>query len=375
LRICVLCSDHSPSDPRVFHREAKTLAQAGHQVTLICPHDKKEEWVDGVRLLGFQGTRSLFLRPLNWLKILSILRHEPADVYHFHDPDLLPVGLALRLLTRKAVVYDCHEWYAAGILMDHRLPVVLRPLLSRLFAWTEETIASWLSAVIVVQQLETEPQFRRVRRLVLLRNFVSLQHFEHLPQLKPSCRQLVYVGVLKEATRGITVLVEALALLHNSDAELVLVGPFGNAQTEKEVLDLIAKKGLKERVALAGRVPYDQVISFLARACIGLLPLRPVAHWRCTVPTKMFEYMACHLPVVASDQPLVRSIIEKTGCGLLADACTPQAFAQAIDTLLDNPEEARRMGEAGYAAVLSEYNWEKESQKLLDLYESLAKER
>ncbi len=91
-------------------------------------------------------------------------------------------------------------------------------------------------------------------------------------------------------------------------------------------------------------------------------------------PNKMFEYMSAGIPVIASDFPLWREIIEGCGCGICVDPLDPKKIAEAIDYLVDNPEIARRMGENGRKAVYDRYNWDVEEKKLLALYDSLLRE-
>jgi len=107
MRICVLNSVFPPFESRLFHREIKSLVQAGHQVTLIGPHDSREDRVEGVHILGFSPVYPILLRPANWLQIVKRLVRVPADAYHFHDAELLPMALLLTWLTGKPVVYDC----------------------------------------------------------------------------------------------------------------------------------------------------------------------------------------------------------------------------------------------------------------------------
>jgi len=100
--------------------------------------------------------------------------------------------------------------------------------------------------------------------------------------------------------------------------------------------------------------------------------LHPTASYMEALPVKMFEYMSAGLPVIASDFPLWRQIINEAECGICVDPRDPSAIAQAIDRLVANSDEARRMGENGKRAVLSRYNWGVEEKKLLRLYESLS---
>jgi glycosyltransferase involved in cell wall biosynthesis len=109
----------------------------------------------------------------------------------------------------------------------------------------------------------------------------------------------------------------------------------------------------------------------MRRSLAGLVLLHPVINYLDALPIKMFEYMSAGLPVIASDFPLWREIIEKNECGLCCDPLKPEKIAEAVQWVLDHPQEARIMGENGRRAVIEKYNWESEGKKLVKLYEDL----
>ncbi len=113
-KVCILTSVHPPFDVRIFHKEAKSLVKAGYDVTLIAQHDK-EEIVDGVKIINLQKPRNRIERMTKTVSELyqKALRVD-ADIYHFHDPELIPVGKALKK-RGKAIIYDVHEDYYESI--------------------------------------------------------------------------------------------------------------------------------------------------------------------------------------------------------------------------------------------------------------------
>ena len=99
--------------------------------------------------------------------------------------------------------------------------------------------------------------------------------------------------------------------------------------------------------------------------------LKPVEHEMLTLPIKLFEYMAAGVPVIASDFPLWREIVDSVGCGVLVDPNKPEEIAAAMRWMLENPEETETMGQRGRAAVLKQFNWDNEAETLIQTYESI----
>ena len=116
------------------------------------------------------------------------------------------------------------------------------------------------------------------------------------------------------------------------------------------------------------------VRNILARSAAGVVTFYPLPNHVDAQPNKMFEYMSAGIPVIASHFPLWREIIEDNQCGLLVDPLNPEAIANAIDYLINNPQEARSMGQNGRRAVEEKYNWTIEQQKLLEFYQRILSE-
>jgi glycosyltransferase involved in cell wall biosynthesis len=164
--------------------------------------------------------------------------------------------------------------------------------------------------------------------------------------------------------RGLEVMVDAIA---RTDARLLLGGTFA----PRELLDRARARPGWSRVTFLGRVNRTQVAEIFARAAAGLVILQPVPQYIRSQPTKLFEYMSAGLPVIASDFPLLRDIVERAECGLCVDPTRPDELAEAIRWMVDHPAQARRLGENGRRAVQATYGWQREGEKLIALYETL----
>ena len=168
--------------------------------------------------------------------------------------------------------------------------------------------------------------------------------------------------------RGIREMIRAVALLPQSlDARLFLAGIFLPQQLESEVRQMAGW----DRVTFEGWLSRCDLRQLLARARVGLVLFHPAPNHINAQPNKLFEYMSAGIPVLASDFPLWREIVEGSECGLLVDPLDAGAIADELEWLLRHPDEAQAMGERGQQAVLTRYNWDYEGQKLLDLYRDL----
>ncbi len=362
-----LASTHTAFDPRIFHKECRSLARAGHRVTFIVPHEQ-DEVVDGVRIQAVpkpkDGRERLF-KTLGHV-YRAALAASPDAVYHFHDAELILHMLLLKLRGRT-VVYDAHEYTPRQILHQHWIPKPLRRPLSLAMRWFE-----WLGGHLFDGVIAAVPEildhFPKGRRAVV-HNFPILDEMTAAAPTPYAARPLrvVYVGALT-AARGAREMVAAMRGLPPSlPAELVLGGTFYPASLEEE----LRRAPGAERTRFAGYLRRAQVAEVLAQARVGLVTLHPTPQYVESYPTKLFEYMAAGVPVIASDFPRWRRFVEEAGCGLLVDPMDPAAIAGAVRWMLERPDEAAAMGARGREAVRLRYSWEQEARKLLAFYEDL----
>ncbi|MBC2724844.1 MAG: glycosyltransferase family 4 protein [Desulfosporosinus sp.] len=374
VKICILTTIHSVFDVRIFHKEAKTLVQAGYDVTLIVQHDKNEI-VDGVNIIALPRPRSRFRRffGLTW-QAFRLALHQRADVYHFHDPELLPIGILLKLFTHAKVIYDVHEDYRQIIRLKYWLPKPIRGFVANLVGYVEVIGGSIFDAVITVTE------FIQVRfpsdKVVVIKNYplLDLEGNDSNPARSGSGIKLVYVGGLNRG-RGIYEMIKAMAYLdRRRKVRLRLLGRFDELDelnTDKKICTL---PGFKQ-TELVGWIPHPKVYDYLHTSHIGLVCLHPVGGYPLGLPVKLFEYMAAGLPVIASEFPLWKEIIEGNRCGLTVDPLNPRGIAKAIEYLIKHPELRQEMGANGRQAVQEKYNWGQESKKLLNLYTKLTTAR
>ncbi len=362
-RICVLTSVHPAFDTRVFHKECRSLVHAGYEVILVVPHEK-DDLVAGVQVKALPepaGRVSRITRTV-WQVYREAIRLK-ADLYHFHDPELIAVGLLLRLGLRK-VIYDVHEDVPRQILTKHYLPWIVRQPV----AWVMRCM-EWLGGLAFNAVVAATPKIANrfpARKTVTVHNYpITAELLYPSPiSYKERPHSFVYVGVIAEV-RGAVEMARAISQIPG--AWLDLAGPY----SPPSFADTFQALARGSSVNYHGELSRMQVAQLFASARAGLVLHHPVPNEIDALPIKLFEYMSAGLPVIASDFPALKPIIQETGCGLLVDPLMPEAIAEAMRWILDHPSEAEAMGRRGRQAVERTYNWEAESTKIIGLYSKL----
>jgi glycosyltransferase involved in cell wall biosynthesis len=359
-------SAHPCFDVRIFIKECRTLAQAGYDVALIVCHNK-DEVVDGIKIKSVLKPKNRQERMLKTvLDIYSAALEEDADLYHFHDPELIPVGIMLSLKGKK-VIYDVHEDLPRQIMTKPWINPLLRRFVSICSETVENVGVHFFDGVVAVTPTIAE-RFPE-HKTVVVHNYPILGELKAVEAV-PYCKRppaVVYVGGIT-MIRGIKEMIKAVGLIPEDIAvNLVLAGSITEQDVQKAV------SSADRRVNFIGWQSREQVAKLLGRARVGLVLFHPAPNHVNAMPNKLFEYMSAGLPVIASDFPLWRKIIDDIGCGLLVDPLDPKKIADAVQWILEHPAESEDMGKRGQEAVYERYNWDQEAEKLLSFYDEILK--
>jgi glycosyltransferase involved in cell wall biosynthesis len=373
-KVCHITNEHPRYDTRIFLKLCKTLVDAGYDVTLLCADNLPEERVDGVHIIPVAPKpKNRFERATKTANALfkkAVELH--ADVYQLHDPELIRICKKLKKRGFK-VIFDSHEDFPAQIMDKTWIPKNLRYLISHMYRYYEKSVVKGLDCVIAVTEPITDRfasygvKTETIHNYPLLKEFSSLSEADLDEAITKNTSKhadcLCYTGNIS-VTRGMRTM---FSLMEQVDANLILAGKIF-VNEDKEFEELLTSH---ENVEFLGPYTRGQMLEIYSRSKAALLLFYPIENHLNSLPNKLFEYMAGGLPVIASNITFWRPIFEKYQCGVQVDPKNRKALFDAVVYVLTHPQEARKMGEQGRLAVKLEYNWEKESLKLLRIYKLL----
>ncbi len=365
MKICHLTSVHPATDIRIFNKECITLRIAGFKVDFVVP-GATSEFVGGIQIHGVEKIEgSRYKRMTHTVRrVFEKALEIDADIYHFHDPELIPVGLKLKK-KNKIVIYDVHEDVPRQILTKKWLPGYSKQIVSFIFEMYENISVKKFD-LIVAATPHIEERFKKLKvRTVNVNNYpIQTVNVESNVSWSNKKDMVCYAGGLS-ALRGMNEMIDAIEL-----QPMMKLGIAGRFSVNNERETVSQKKGWSQVIEY-GYVDQKTVKEIYSESIAGLVLLHPMPSYLVSLPVKMFEYMSAGIPVIASDFPLWKEIINTNKCGICVNPLNPEEIAKAISYLRNNPTEAEEMGRNGRKAIENIYNWEQEGEKLVEVYKTL----
>jgi len=359
---------HHPYDTRIYHKECVSLKEAGYDVSLIAPVEKNEDLkqskVDIIPIAKYKNRwKRMVLGPIRAYKIAKKLK---ADIYHFHDPELLAVGWLLKKKSNK-VIYDIHEDYYTSIMQKDYFSLPIKRLIGKVYNIVERFLIKKMDLCLAEKYY-----LDRYERGACVLNYpvVNEQLINQKIEADPDSNQLLYTGNVS-VVRGAFYHAEVPKILEN--IEIYMVG-----KCDKALADQMKKHAEPHHAQLH----FDGIDRFVEREEIdsyymnynwiaGLAIFPATDHYLKKELTKFFEYMSAGLPIICSNFPKWKEFIDQHQCGITVDPDNKQEIKEAIQYLKDNPIEAERMGYNGREAVVKELSWKSQEVKLLQWYQQL----
>jgi glycosyltransferase involved in cell wall biosynthesis len=150
------------------------------------------------------------------------------------------------------------------------------------------------------------------------------------------------------------------------DAELVLVG--GSDDDRRDLRQRCARAGLDDVVTFTGWVEFEAALGHVADSDVCLVPHRRSPHTETTIPHKLFQYMALARPVAVTDLPPLERVVKDADAGRVVPPTDPEALAESLLDLYENPERAAALGANGRRAVEDRYNFSRDAATLRGVY-------
>lgn len=363
-----LTSVHPRYDTRIFLKMCSSIAkQEEFQVSLVVADGNGNEVKNGVNIVDVGKLEGRINRIFKTTKrVLQRAIELDGDIYHLHDPELIPIGLKLKKLGKK-VIFDSHEDVPKDILDKVYLNKEVAKIISQLYRRFENFTTSKFNAIIGATPTIYQKFIKLNSNTYNINNYPIIGELEKKNSEKvEKSNEIVYVGSI-DVVRGIKEIITAME--NFKDIKLNLIGEF----SEEDVYKYSKKQNGWKNIIYHGLLNREKVADIMSISKVGLVTFHPVANHIEAQPNKMFEYMSAGLPVIASNFPLWREIVEGNKCGICVDPLNPKEIAEAIKYIIDNPKEAKKMGENGKKAVIEKYNWNKEEEKLIKLYKDLLK--
>lgn len=369
-KITHLTSAHPRYDTRIFLKECSSLAKiSNYQVSLVVADGLGDETKNSVNIfdVGAKTGGRISRMTKTVKKVFEKAKELNSDIYHLHDPELLPIGLKLKKLGKK-VIFDAHEDLPKQLLGKPYLNKFLLKNLSIVVAIYEKYTCRKFDAII------TATPFICEKFLNINENTIDINNFPILGELANSIPwidkkdEVCYVGGISEI-RGIKELIKSFEYIEDTNITLNLVGEFNTKSIEEEVKSYYSWRAIDE-LGLLGR---EAVAEIMGHSKAGLVTFYPLPNHVDAQPNKMFEYMSAGLPLITSNFPFWREIVEGNKCGICINPLEPKEISDAIKYIINNPKEAEQMGKNGKKAVEEKYNWNVEEEKLYAIYEGLLK--
>lgn len=366
MKVCHIASAHRRYNVRIFHRQCVSLRENGYDTVLLINDTQSDETVKGVQIVstGFNSRkrwkRLLFERKPLFQKALEI----DADLYHIHEPSLLPIGRKLKK-RGKVVVFDSHENVPGQIMMKKWIPTIFRPIISWAYSRFEAREIKCYDAVVIVTPNQMERFSSLCPVVAEVRNYplrVKQEDVVRMPE-----RAVCFAGGITNHWLHENVIkaiepIEGLTYL--------LAG-----KEDKSYIESIQKLDGWRSVEYIGLLPFEKVPSLYARSIAGICITEYTENVYNKIGSmgngKFFEYMSWGLPVICTDFLLWKQVIEEHHCGICVNPHSTEEIGDAIKTLLNDPALAEEMGKNAFKASQECYNWDNEKKKLFSLYEEL----
>ena len=364
VNVFIFTSVHPWNDVRIFHKQAVSLSQK-YIIELHAPAEFKKKHIGNISIIGLQKWHKKSDRIKTFFILFKRVWGSKAEIFHFHDPELVLLGLYIKCIKRKKVIFDVHENTSQLILERTWIPTVFRKPLYYSFRILEKLSMRYFDSIVLAEDSYTKnfPQ-----KNIVIHNYPFLT--QKTLEFKKTIDVIYVGGIMQE--RGIFEILKIVKMVKQT-LPLVffkIIGPIAK-NIESDIVRIIETEKLGENIIFTGRMNYDEAMMEIQRAKIGLALLHPIKNYIESLPTKIFEYMNYEVPFLASNFNYWGTIFDNEKIGYLIPYNGTEQWSEKIIDLLQDDKKRISMGKQGRALIEKQYSWTSEEKHLLTLYHSL----
>lgn len=364
---------HTANDHRIYYKEARSLNKI-YPVVIVAP-------LRNNGLVKDIHHKRISYIPNRFLRFVTNIRHVPTiwkmkpRVVHIHDPELLPIALIIKILTRARIVYDAHENQHLDILQKDWLAVPLRKFILSIYKALEYIVLRSSDGIILAEDSFINT-YNNYKNTEIIRNYPIVEtpyKPDKTEQINSDVIRLGYIGSVQRI-RGALEMLHAVASIkktHGRNVHFDIIGAFENDELQREAEQLVKSLDIEDSVQFHGILPHESAMKLLEQVHIGLALFHPLPTLERILPVKLYEYMIMNKAIVASDIKLWHSVIGATECGIFVDPFNQEQIADAIVSLYEDPSQIEKMGKNGHTAVMETFNWKSQERLLFDFYQKI----
>ena len=370
MKLAYLCLKHPPMDGRVYYKISKALKKQGHEIINIHPNIKDLLTEDEIQLLGYSQATGLRGRIQSFKNARAIALKAKPDIIIAAEPDSLYVARGIKKSHKNIkIIFDCHEWY--GEHFNIRIKSnIQKKIIRRLVPWWINGMVKYCDAVFSVNT--TMAQYY-AKYNTYSYTIPSIAELDSSPDMNAPRRSFIYFGQFGTLEQESILLGAAKILKTRGSPACIVV--IGGPKDPGSFRIRIAEMNVADTISLISWLPRKQAFLKLNEGCAGIMRF-DMKNYRGhpALPNKIFEYMAAGMAVIGCRlNPEITKIIDEENCGIAIPDETPEALAEAINFLHQNPEKCYQMGQNSLSAVQKTYNWNHYGKLLNDIILKIAR--
>lgn len=361
VKVCHVTSVHPSMDTRIFWKECISLSKI-YDVSLIAPNTEERD-EQGIHIYNVNLPKGRLTRQMYLNRVYEKMVDVDADCYHFHDPELMRLGVKMKKLG-KIIIFDSHEDVPMQILCKEYLPKWSKKSISIIYSWYEKQMLRKYDAVFSVTPVIVERLKQINDSTYMITNYPVLEDMK--PIICNKEKNICFAGGIAYRYMHENI----IKAIVRTPANYILAGPVYPGYLER-----LQKLDGWKQVKYIGIVNYQQVYDIYKSSIAGVALLDYIAnvgyHQGSLGVLKLFEYMMAGIPVIVTDFDIWKHIVEGYDCGICVNPHDIDAIENAINFFIKNPTIAREKGLNGRKAVEQKYNWSTQEKKLLSVYGKL----